>query len=996
MSENKQQTLSTGYEYPGKRLILHLFTSDAGFAEKCAAEVLPSLELAIEELAKILKPTRALLEQPVHLFLIDAASSTDAGENNVLAAVPTTQDAAVYVLRQDTHNEQLLMTLTRTLVKRWFGEEALGLAFFLDGLAGVVAASSNLGPSLAEVHETIKSEIKARHVISIFASSSAVTGEEGGYTGAQNDIAASFVAYLLATYGQEALRQFFSSSNGTRQDQAALTVYHQALGQLEEAWLKYLRKPAERKSASLLFARQLFPFLKPYWGTTIKVLLYSLIGLAFNVIVPLSTRYLLDSVIPQKQISTLIIFSSFLLLYFILNSSIGVRRSQLTAVVVQHVITDMQQKSFQHLQRLSHRFYGEAKLGDLMARLSTDAQLVQQAFEQVMGNGLMMICGTITSLIVLFSLQPIIGLLVTIVIPLVMFCYNLLGKRFQQASADKQRLVGEAATLVQENLSSHAVVKAFGLETSMVGSYGARLLALLKASVRLEVIAAFFQNSLIFASLVEQLIVLGVGGYLVMQGQITLGTLMAAWSVMPALLAPVSMFGILVEMVQTASGSLERIVELQDEPVTIQDKAGALTLVPLNQEICLEHVQFAYESGRTIIDDLNVTIPAGLNIAIVGPSGSGKSSLISLLSRFWDPTAGQILFDGHDIQDVTLASLRDQIGLVFQDTFIFDTTVRENIAIGKSGATDKEIIAAAQGAKLDEYIAALPAGYNTMLGERGVRMSGGQRQRLAIARALLRNPRILILDEATSALDTQTEREILETLDELKRGRTTISITHRLTMAANADRILVLEGGKLVQQGTHGELLNQDGLYRRLYQEQLGNTHHSPEEHTTPVSAPIDGEQLRVLPLFQGVNAELLTQVAGQMVRRRYEPGEYILNQGEPGSAFYLIRFGQVEVLLNTQGKKRCINVLDEGAFFGEISLLAVEQCTASVRAVFPTECYVLTRAAFSRLLDQEQHLSTQIWNTLAQRRSELATIQAFLQQGETRTNLLTPPLQMA
>jgi len=266
---------------------------------------------------------------------------------------------------------------------------------------------------------------------------------------------------------------------------------------------------------------------------------------------------------------------------------------------------------------------------------------------------------------------------------------------------------------------------------------------------------------------------------------------------------------------------------LLDEPLTIADGPDAVPLVPLHNEIRLERVSFGYDD-RPVLRDLSLTIPAGQHVAIVGPSGAGKSTLLNLLLRFWDPTEGRLLVDGQDLRDLQLASLRGQIGVVLQDPFIFDTTLRENIALGRPEATDAEIVAAARGARLHESISPLPAGYDTVVGERGVRMSGGQRQRLAIARALLRQPSLLILDEPTSALDAQTEREILDTLTELAQGRTTISITHRLSLAATADRIFVLADGRLVEQGSHAELVRAGGLYRRMYDEQTSHLTRDP------------------------------------------------------------------------------------------------------------------------------------------------------------------------
>lgn len=986
MSKNELDIRFAWRNYPGKRVILHAPESGDAFIAKRVATLLPELEQVMDELIKILEPTKEQLGKPLHLYFVDAAflirddATLSVQEKLHLSHIvqEIDEDAVFHVLQYDEAHELIIEALTQAAVKRWFGERATSSSFFLNGLAGSVAAMTGSGPAIGEVNTAILQELQQNRTVSIFVSPT--SQEEATQGGIKKDSATSFVTYLLTIYGAKALRQFFTIYDIQRQDQAALTTYHRPLGQLEEAWLANLRKSTNQTSAILLFIQRVLPFLKPYRTKTASVVLYSILGLAFNVVLPLSTKFLLDTIMPHKDVSLLLLFSLMLLGFLIFNALVGIRRAQVTATVVQHVVADLQQESFSHLQRLTHQFYGRAKVGDLMMRLSSDVQLVQQALSQVIGGGLMMVLQTITSLIVLFTLQPLIGGLVIVIVPLVMLCYTALGKQFQRASADNQRLVGETATTTQENISAHAVIKAFGLEDTMITSYRARLLRQLKASVRLEVIAAFFQNSLLFASLVEQLIVLGVGGYMVIRGQITIGILMAAWSVLPSLLTPVSMLGMIIEIIQTASGSLERIIELHDEPIAIKDKPNALTLPPVQDAIVFEHVQFGYESDRVILDDLNVSIPVGLNVAIVGPSGSGKSSMISLLLRFWDPTSGRILWDGHDMCDITLQSLREQIGLVFQDTFIFDTTVRENIAISKKGATDSEIIAAAQGAKLDEYITSLPAGYNTMLGERGVRMSGGQRQRLAIARALLRNPRVLILDEATSALDAQTEREILETLDDLKRGRTTISVTHRLTVAATADHILVLDQGKLIEQGHHEALLQQRGLYYRLYQEQSGHGD-LLHERTASVIPAIAITQLRAIPLFQNIDTLLLEKVARQMVRRRYAMSEYIVNQGETGDAFYILNFGQVEILLNTHNTKRRINILDEGDFFGEISLLVEEPRTASVRAIFPTECYVLTKTAFTVLLEQEPLIHDLIWQTMSQRRSEVTALQAFLRQ---------------
>ncbi len=974
--------------YHGKRVTVQVPDLDTSLAARRALEVLPRLEQAVEELIKFLAPSKVQLEEPIQVCLIDPGTLEDEADlqsraGNDIHKAPG-MDPIVHIMRPEEHDELLLLAVTRTLVRRWVGQNAVSIPFFLNGIAGIIAARSGIGLEVARINSTLRTELLNNHTISIFAATQKT--EEVTQSMTSNDIATSFMAFLIDTYGASALKQFLAADDANRQDQAALVAYQRSLGQLEELWLTNLRKSANSSSTFLLFIQRIIPLLKPYWLREIEVLLYSIVGLSFNVVIPFSGKFIIDTVIPEKNIPLLLLFAGGMFSFLIVNTLIAIRRSQVTSEIAQRVTIDLQEKSYNHLQKLSHHFYSRAKVGDLMSRLTTDAEIVQQAISQVLGNGFFMICNAIVGLVVLLSLQPIIGGMVIAIIPLMSIAIVLLGSRFKKISADRQKLVGEVASTIQENISAHSVVRAFGLEQSAVALYHARLLLKLKTSIRMAVASAVFENTLILGSLIAQVIVISVGGYLVIQSHLTIGTVLAAWTVLPTLFIPIAIFGALVGTVLSASGSMERIIELQDEPVTITDKPNAVVLPPITKEIRLEGVKFGYENDLTVLDELNISIPAGANIAIVGPSGSGKSSIVNLLMRFWDAWEGRILFDGYDLRNVTVASLRGQIGLVFQDTFIFDTTFRENIAIGCPGATDSEVIAAARGARLDEYINSLPSGYNTVLGERGVRMSGGQRQRLAIARALLRNPHVLILDEATSALDAQTEREILETLDELKHDRTTISITHRLSIASAADHILVLDHGKLIEQGSHEELLQRDGLYRQLYQEQI--------EHSSSVSLTKSGispERLRIIPLFKELSGELLEKLAKQLVRKRYGMDEYVVRQGEPGDTFYIINYGQVEVLLNDHHTKRRIGILDEGDFFGEMSLLSDEPRTASVRTTFPTECYSLSRTAFSALLDEEPQIQETISQYMNQRRTELSSIQAFMRQPASTSYFLAP-----
>jgi ABC-type multidrug transport system fused ATPase/permease subunit len=434
----------------------------------------------------------------------------------------------------------------------------------------------------------------------------------------------------------------------------------------------------------------------------------------------------------------------------------------------------------------------------------------------------------------LVTLSPLLGLLVVSVVPALAIAYAAGRKRTRQASYELQRVIGQANAIENEYLSAHAVVKAFGLEHSTIAVYRDRLLDLVRLTLRLTLAGARLEATANMGSAVGQLVVLGVGGYAVMTGEMTVGTLLASAGLLAAVFAPITALTGVGQTVQKAGGALRRVTELLDEPVTIADRPGAVTLPSVQSAIVFEDVTFGYDEREPMLQGLNLTIPVGAHVAIVGPSGSGKTTLANLLMRFWDPQQGRVTIDGRDLRDVSLASLRDQIGLVFQDTFVFDAAIRENIALARPGATDADVRAAAGAARLRGYIDSLPAGFDTILGERGVRMSGGQRQRLALARVLLRRPRVLILDEATSALDTRTEREILDALDSLGPTHTRISITHRLALAAAADWIVVLDHGRVVEQGRHAELVSAGGLYQRLHQEQ--DAHYGPHPRLVRVA----------------------------------------------------------------------------------------------------------------------------------------------------------------
>ncbi len=973
----------TWQRFGGKRV--RVYAPRASYAPARALDVLREAEQAIELLTEILEPAEKYRKDEVSIYLVDAPSKfvgvglslsqngdgTDSLAKGMGQAQSTSSSIVdgviVQFVEHQTPREPVAWPLARLLVIRWFGVAAGQADLLIDGVAGVVAGRTGADCSIQEADDRVRAELAAGRPVSIFAQSAHAPPEApSNGTGIPKDPATtSFVAFLIQTFGTSPLREFLTAYDANRRDQAALFAYHQPLAVLEEMWLARLKRQPSSGGAVRSFVRCVAPLLKPYRWRALEILVYMLLGLSYNLALPLSSKYLVDTVIPSRSLHTLLVFIFVLLLIYILSVVIGLRRGYVTNWINQHLVAKLQEQLFSHLQWLSHDFYTRSKVGDIMSRMSNDLQTVEYAVAEVTGYAVFLALGAVAAAITMIVLSPLLATVVLVIMPLFSAGYVLLRSRLEQASRERQDRAGEVMAVLEESLSAYSVVRAFGIENRLIAFYNARLATLLRATLRQMVIGSLFEATLGMAWAIGQIVVLGVGAYLVITDRVTVGTVLAFLGLIPSLLSPVSALSGLGQRLYLASGAMERLRELLEEPVTVADKPGAASLPPLSREIRLEQVTFGYSINRPILRGLDLTIPAGSSVAIVGRSGAGKSSIASLLLRFWDPDEGRVLFDSHDLRGVTCASLRSQIGAVFQETFIFDSTIRENILIGRPDASDAQVEAAARAAKLDEYIRSLPGGYDTVVGERGVRMSGGQRQRLAIARALLRNPRVLILDEATSALDAQTESEILDTLNAVTRGRTTVNITHRLTSVLTADRIFVLDDGQLVEQGTHAELVQAGGIYHRLYEEQTGYVSGRRVLHIG-----VEVAHLRMIPLFAVLDAAELSTVADQLALERYAVGEEIVRQGEPGDKLYFISRGQVEVSTSDGPNEQRVGVLGVGNYFGEVPLLSGEPSTTTVRAITPTQLFSLAQSDLLALLNRKPTLRQAVSDTARARRA--------------------------
>src|SRR5579871_89989 len=667
-------------------------------AIKYAPEELRNAEGVAEVLRKLLTPEEARMGKPVDIYLTDAPNLTP---EDILRSVPPVSAgdagqekpgcASPILCRVPAQSrlEPLAVSLTRCLLHRWFGEHAVAVAAFVEGIAGVAAAQSGVGPTIEEADQWVRAELEAGRTVSVTAQKREKREKKKGLETATprdyNAAATSFVAFLVANSGPAVLRHYLSIYDPDRQDQAAIEAYHHPLAVLEEEWLSRLQHHANTGDALRTFLRQILPLLKPYGWKQIEIFVYLLLAAGYNIVQPYAIKTVIDRLTAVTHISLgaaagqlfLKILAPFLLLLlgiYVLNGLVSLRRAYTVNWLNQNVLNTLQIRMYSHLQRLAHNFYLKAKIGDLMARLNDDLDNVQSALAQVTNKALYQsftAIGAVTALCMLTRKSPTLAIPILCIIPLFAINYAALRKRNKQASREQRRRIGQAMADVQQHLSAHALIKAFRLEEQTISDYRSRVQALQKSKLRLALLSAMTDLSEDMTTALAQLIIFGVGGYLVLRDGnkgLGVGDISALLVLVKSIFSPIASLAGIGQTLQQATGAMERVSELFNEPITVCDKPDAVALPPLTHAIQLENVVFRYGGDRPALRDLSLTIPAGAHVAIVGLSGSGKSSTVNLLLRFWDPEEGRVLFDGHDLRDVTLASLRDQIGLVFQET----------------------------------------------------------------------------------------------------------------------------------------------------------------------------------------------------------------------------------------------------------------------------------------------------------------------------------------
>jgi ATP-binding cassette subfamily B protein len=640
-------------------------------------------------------------------------------------------------------------------------------------------------------------------------------------------------------------------------------------------WFSYLSSTDEKPKITVGLLRRVLGYSKPYRWQLVGMLVLILFSTGLTLLTPLILRDLIDKTIPSGNLTRLVFLAMALLLIPALGGAIGIIQRRLNAMVGEGVIYDLRVALYARLQRMSLHFFTNTKLGELMSRLNNDVVGAQNAISNTIVSIITNIIQAVSVLVVMLTLEWRLTLISIVILPLFIVAARRMGGKLRDISRQQLEANAQMNATMNEtlNIGGALLVKLFGRTVTEVKRFENRAALVRDLGIRRAILGAIFFIIIGMVSAVGTALVYGIGGYLVMQNVFTIGTIVAFGAYMSNLYG--SLQGLTNAPVDFATSvvSFERVFEVIDLPHDIAEAPDAFILTNVRGALTFEHVTFRYTvneeallssvkrfgrmdsvdaalSGGTqeggskdekqgnslpgveeeslhtqarlnALEDVNFIAQPGQLIALVGPSGAGKTTLTYLIPRLYDPTEGRILLDDHNLRTVTLDSLSDQIGMVTQETHLFHDTIRTNLLYARLDATQAQLEAAAQAANIHDFVVSLPDGYDTIVGERGYRLSGGEKQRVALARVILKNPRILVLDEATSHLDSESEMLIQEALKRVMAGRTSIVIAHRLSTILAADMILVFDRGKIVERGTHRELIAQGGLYTHLYETQF-------------------------------------------------------------------------------------------------------------------------------------------------------------------------------
>ncbi|HHY87842.1 MAG TPA: ABC transporter ATP-binding protein [Chloroflexi bacterium] len=581
--------------------------------------------------------------------------------------------------------------------------------------------------------------------------------------------------------------------------------------------------------------RRLLVELKPYKGViALAVVMMALSGAAQG-LSPLITGQIVDKVLLTGDLPALTRMALLLVLAYLVNMVATRFQIYLVSRTGQQILAKLRNEVFAKVESLSLKYLESKQAGDLMSRLINDIDALNNFFTQVLSQfiGAAFTLGGILVAMLLLSWQ--LGLAVLMVVPILLVVTNVFSRMARRAFRQTRETLGDVSANLEEELGGVRVAQAFNRTQENVRRFARSNAANRDANVSATAITSAFTPAVDLLSTLDMALVAALGGFLVIRGVISVGTVVAFIQYVQSFFRPFQTVTQLWTIAQSAFAAAERVFDLLDMEATVEDKPDAVEMGRIEGHVRFEEVDFSYEEGQPVLEKVSFEALPGQTIALVGPTGAGKTTMVSLIARFYDPTSGRVLIDGKDLRDVRQLSLRSQMGLVTQEPFLFSGSVMDNIRYGHLDASDEEVMAAAHAANAEEFILRLPEGYQTEVGQRGSLLSQGQRQLISIARAVLADPRILILDEATASIDTRTEVLIQKALGQLLKGRTSFVIAHRLSTVRNADQVLVIDQSRIVERGTHEELIQKNGLYAELYRRQF----YQPEEESAPAAPAV-------------------------------------------------------------------------------------------------------------------------------------------------------------
>ena len=567
--------------------------------------------------------------------------------------------------------------------------------------------------------------------------------------------------------------------------------------------------------------KRLFKLLSPYWKTIIISALLLIGRAGLELVPPLFQREIIDEVISARNLSYLGILITALIGAYALNQLVQIGDNYVRHALGEKFIFDLRVRLYAYLQKMSLSFFERTSTGELMSRVTNDLSALEHFVTHGSALTAVDFMRLIGGAIILFVLDWRLAALVMLPVPILALAFRHYNTKIRPVYRQVRARLGDINAKLQDNLSGIRVIQAFAREDIEYRRFSRESERYYRARVKGIRYWSIFFPAIRFFGAMGTVIVLGVGSIMVVKGHISLGTLVAFIAYIATIYDPINRLTEVDNIFQEAIAAGERIFELLDETMEVKDAPNAIELPVIQGEMVFDQVYFKYGSGDQVLHAVSFTMAPGEVVALVGPSGAGKTSIANLICRFYDPVNGRVTIDGYDLRDIKMNSLRRQVAVVLQDSFLFNNTVAENLHYGKPDASRDELIAAARAANAHDFIIQLPDGYDTEIGERGVKLSGGQKQRLALARAILADPRILILDEATSSVDAEAEYLIQQALERVLKNRTALIIAHRLSTIRNADKIIVLDHGRIAEAGIHEDLMQNGGLYHQLYQRQM-------------------------------------------------------------------------------------------------------------------------------------------------------------------------------